>query len=481
MKIVHIAAELSPPAKVGGLGDVLHGLCRALLAKKHSVEIILPKYDILDLNQVQNLEILDKNFEVLFGDISYENTIWRGKVDSIPVFLIEPNYPCSFFNRKTIYGCEDDPLRFAYFSHAALDFLSKSSSPPDIIHIHDWHTALIAPLLKNIYSDRLNASVVLTIHNLAYQGHSGKEILDHVGLKKNVAEKLQEAPHSKTYNLLKGGIFFADHVTTVSPNYAKELLETSLGGKLTPLLQKRKKTFSGVLNGIDFGYWDPTNDPCLPTHYSRKDFSKGKARLKKHLRERLSLSDEERPLVSAITRLVYQKGTDLIKAGILRTLENGGQFVLLGSALDEKTLETFQNLKKNYANSSHIHLELTFNEELSHLVFAASDLFLVPSLFEPCGLTQMIAMHYGTVPLVRKTGGLADTVFEGQNGFLFGPPTSEAIGEAIERALTLWREEPETWKQLIESGMSEDFSWEKPSEAYLAIYKSLTKICNNSV
>lgn len=471
MKIVHIASELAPFAKIGGLGDVLHGLCRALLAKKHQVEVILPKYDVLNLEHVKDLEIIDNRFDVPFGNGSFENTVWRCIVDSIPVILIEPHHPLSLFNRETIYGCQDDPFRFAYFSCAALEFLVKTSRSPDIIHAHDWHTALAAPLIKSNYQAKgLHSPCLFTIHNLAYQGHCGKDVVEETGLKKEIIEKLQDSPHC--YNLLKGGILFADHVTTVSPNYAREILETPLGGALTPLLQRRKHAFSGILNGIDFDYWNPKTDRFLPSRYSSKDVIEGKARLKTYLQEHLSLTNEHAPLVCAITRLVPQKGPDLIKAGLLRTLENGGQFVLLGSAHDEKTQTAFYNLKRAFAGSRHVHLELNYNEELAHLIFAASDLFLMPSLFEPCGLTQLIAMRYGTVPLVRKTGGLSDTVFEEQNGFLFEPPTEEAIGQTVDRALAVWQK-PGAWKRLIEKGISGDYSWEKPSEAYLTLYKSL--------
>jgi len=460
MEIVHIAAELAPIAKVGGLGDVLHGLCRALLQQKHQVKIILPKYDTLDLDQVEHLEILTQDFPTRFDGVVYSNKLWKGVVDGIPVLFIESRHPKRLFDRENIYGYDDDLTRFCYFCLAALAVLQKN--PCDVIHIHDWHTALIAGLVKEVYP-QIEAKVVFTIHNLAYQGLCRGEDLDKVGWK---SPQLKE---SGVYNLLKGGIVFADHVTTVSPNYAQEILNSELGGNLQTTLKQHSRKFSGVLNGIDYRYWDPEKDPLLPYHYSSANVQ-NKKEIKKELRKRLSLTEEDCPLVGTVTRLVPQKGPELIKASLLRTLEWGGQFILLGSALDERTYHHFSNLKRKLAGSPHVHLELTYNEELSHLFYAGADLFLVPSLFEPCGLTQMIAMRYGTLPLVRKTGGLADTVFEEKNGFLFGPPTAEAIHTSLDKALETWYHKPKLWRQFIQNCMRSDFSWNHPAEEYLKIY-----------
>ncbi len=435
MKIVHLASELAPVAKVGGLGDVLQGLSRALLAKGHQVEVILPKYDTLDLSLLPR---------------------------EIPVKLIES----PFFERGVIYGCEDDSARFTFFCRAALDYLQKSGRCPDVIHLHDWHTAVAAPLLKEQYPE-LIAQCIFTIHNLAYQGECEESVLDQLGWKSDIIKE------GATYNLMKGGILYADHVTTVSPNYAHEILTTNQGGTLQAVLQAHQNKFSGVLNGIDYEYWNPATDPHLPAPFSLKKLA-GKKLAKQELRKRLSLAEEARPLVVAITRLVPQKGPELIKAALLKTLELGGQFILLGSALDEKTHKEFEALKVEHTDSPHVHLELTYNEKLSHLVFGGGDLFLVPSLFEPCGLTQMIAMHYGNVPLVRATGGLVDTVFDGVNGFSFGPPTTEAICETLERALPLWN--TPKWNALIESGMEVDHSWDRPAEEYLKIYNAKARV-----
>jgi starch synthase len=461
VEIVHVAAELAPIAKVGGLGDVVHGLCRALVDKKQRVTIILPKYDILDLNGVERLEVFATNHTTRFGGVNYTNTLWRGTVDGMAVIFIESHDLNRFFDRGIIYGCDDDVARFSYFCLTALGFIQKF--PCDVIHIHDWHTAMIAGLARELYP-AIQAKIVFTIHNLAYQGLCRGEDLEKVGWKN---AQLKE---SGVYNLLKGGIIFSDHVTTVSPNYAREILTTELGGSLQTTLQQHHKKFRGILNGIDYSYWSPATDPLLPLHYSIHALE-NKGKLKAELKKRLSLSDEKCPLVGAVTRLVHQKGPELIKASLLRTLEWGGQFVLLGSTPDERTHTHFYNLKRKLAPSAHVHLELSYNEELSHLLYAGADLFLIPSIFEPCGLTQQIAMRYGTVPLARETGGLVDTVCDGKNGFMFGPPTAEAIDGALDRAFETWYHKPAVWKELIKAGMEGDYSWDKPAEEYLQIYQ----------
>ncbi|MFC2049069.1 glycogen synthase [Chlamydiota bacterium] len=462
MEIIHVAAELAPVAKVGGLGDVLHGLCRALIDKGNRVTILLPKYDTLDLKGVKDLKVLETTQEVRFAGVVCTNTLWHGTVDSIPVVFIESHDPKEFFDRGKVYGCPDDVDRFNYFCLSALEYIRKKEC--HVVHLHDWHTAALAGLIKERHPE-ITAKVVLTLHNLAYQGQCGAADLERMGWK---SELLRAGDH---YNLLKGGIIFADKITTVSPTYAREILTPEMGCSLQMTLRAHHHKLSGILNGIDYTYWNPKTDPLLPHHYSAHALEH-KERVKQELRKRLSLADEKCPLVCAVTRLVPQKGPELIKSALLRTLELGGQFILLGSTGDEKTHTQFYNLKRKLAGSSHVHLELTFNEELSHLVFAGGDLFLIPSLFEPCGLTQQIAMRYGTVPLARSCGGLVDTVFEGKNGFLFGPPTSEALRETLDRALETWEHKPEMWHRLIEAGMSTDFSWEKPAEKYLSLYQS---------
>ncbi|MFZ0564842.1 MAG: glycogen synthase [Chlamydiales bacterium] len=471
MKIVHLASELAPIAKVGGLADAVYGLCKSLIAKKQEIEVILPKYDILNLDPIDNLQIIQKNFPSIFKGQKTLNTIWKGCVDKIPVLFIESNDPAGLFNRSTVYGCKDDPLRFLYFCCTALDFLMKRGAPPDLVHLHDWHTASAAFLLK-----RESIPTVFTIHNLAYQGHCSLETFEKVGWKTEEINEFKDTEYPDTYSLLKAGILFADHITTVSPSYAKEIFKTN---PLQEILKTHQKKLTGILNGIDFTYWNPKTDSLLPFHFHLQQltqnppFLKGKEKVKNYLRKRFNLRESQSTVVSSITRLVPQKGPKLIQAALSHTLKKGGQFILLGSTFDEEMRTVFTHLKQKLAHNRNVHMELTYNEELAHLVYAGSDLFVAPSLFEPCGLTPLIAMRYGTVPLVRQTGGMKDTVFEGKNGFSFITPTPAAIHKALNRALACWASHPKRWRALMKKGMEEDFSWSKSADAYLKIYRNL--------
>lgn len=496
MHIIHIASELAPIAKVGGLADVLLGLSRELSWKGHDVDIIIPKYDCMDTEGIRDLIIHNDHLPIYFKGYEYRNTIWKGWVENLKVYFIEPQHPSHFFHRGCFYGCEDDTERYLYFSLASLEFMFKEGLHPDIIHLHDWQTAIIGPLYYEIYQNLgfKKPKIVFTIHNIEYQGRCSMADLDSVGLKgKNylVPDKLQDNQYKDAINLLKGGIIYSDFITTVSPNYANEVL-TPLGGRgLEKTLIKYKNKFKGILNGIDYSYWNPEIDRYLPAHFSPRELPANrkdrntldkKAYIKNLLRERLCLSEEHRPILGCIARLVPQKGIDLIKHALFHTLEKGGQFLLLGSSPIPSISADFQALKSKFQDHPQVHLILHHHEELAHMIYAASDMFIVPSLFEPCGLTQMIALKYGAVPIVRKTGGLADTIFdvdysqkpfEETNGYVFDYPDAKGVESALDRAFDCWFHNQDRWRKLMINGMKIDFSWNKPSGEYLEIYKSL--------
>lgn len=478
MNIVHIAAELAPVAKVGGLGDVLFGLCAALCDHTHKVEVCIPKYDCLDLSEVHNLTLIENDFPSFFNGTWHKNRVWQGTVESFDVLFFESLDSHNFFNRKTIYGCVDDSDRFLYFNRLVLEYLYKRDSLPHILHIHDWHAAAI-PLLQKMLFPQPLPKTVLTIHNLAYQGITPAASLKKAGIPEAFFQSQKE---KEFYNLLKEGIEHSDWITTVSPTYADEIL-TPIGGKgLHDVLNKHKNKFSGILNGIDEKFWNPQTDSSLPYRYSIKDIVnhtpliENKRKAKQSLLKMFSLSESDKPLIGCVTRLVAQKGPDLIQQAIYWSLEHNVPFVLLGSTSEPDIWEQFLQIKKETDKSPTVHIELTHNEKLSHLVFAASDILLVPSIFEPCGLTQMIALRYGSLPLVRKTGGLADTVFEGENGFVFLDPTSSALEDTLERALQTWKNHPEQWHTLMKKGMTSDFSWKKPAKEYFDLYQNLLTI-----
>ncbi len=486
MEIVHLTTEIAPFAKVGGLADVIYGLSHAQVKNQDHVEVILPKYEKLNLSLIEPYEVIVHDLMVLYAEKEHHCTVWQGKMHGILVTLIESHDATGFFEREHIYGYPDDTSRFTYFSVACMEILKMREKKPDIIHIHDWPTALVAPLVKKaLFPSR----VVFTIHNLAYQGICDEKTFNQTGLDAKsylTPDLLQDVQYPHLLNLLKGALVYADAVTTVSPTYAKEILSFSLGGLMHKVLQKYEKKIVGILNGIDFQFWNPSQDLHLPHSYSHEEiqnsvpFLQNKLKNKEHLRRTLGLNENSpSPLVAVIARLCPQKGPDLIQHAIHTTLKMGGQFVLIGTTTDPETHDSFYALKCELAPSCQVHIELSYNESLAHLLFAAADLFLVPSLFEPCGLTQMIAMRYGTLPLVRETGGLVDTVFDidnaelpekKRNGFSFLPYSAEGIERCLERAFALFRSDPLKWRNMMEVGMKTDFSWEAPAKTYHDLY-----------
>ncbi|KAL1147263.1 hypothetical protein V6Z11_A10G042900 [Gossypium hirsutum] len=489
--IVHIAAEMAPVAKVGGLGDVVTGLGKTLQKKGHLVEIILPKYDCMQYDGIHDLRALDVTVESYFDGKLFQNKIWVGTVEGLPVYFIEPHHPNKFFWRGQYYGEHDDFKRFSFFSRAALEFLLQAGKKPDIIHCHDWQTAFVAPLYWDLYAPKgLNsARICFTCHNFEYQGTASASELASCGLdaqELNRPDRMQDNTARDSVNPVKGAIVFSNIVTTVSPTYAQEV-RTAEGGKgLHSTLNSHSRKFMGILNGIDTDAWNPATDNFLKVQYSANDMQ-GKAENKAAMRRNLGLSsaDDQRPLVGCITRLVPQKGVHLIKHAIYRTLEMGGQFVLLGSSPVPHIQREFEGIANQFQNHEHIRLILKYDESLSHAIYAASDMFIIPSIFEPCGLTQMIAMRYGSVPIARKTGGLNDSVFDVneetiphqiRNGFTFTTPDEQGINGAVERAFNFYKNNKESWKQLVQKNMNIDFSWDSSASRYEELYaKSISR------
>ncbi|KAH9325755.1 hypothetical protein KI387_005933, partial [Taxus chinensis] len=373
MHIVHVAVEMAPIAKVGGLGDVVTSLSRAVQDFGHSVEIICPKYDCLNYNHVRDLQFRQEFF---LGGTQIK--VWHGKVEGLSVNFIDPNN--GMFRVGCIYGHKDDGKRFEFFCHAALEFLLRSGAHPDIIHCHDWSSAPVAWLFQDNYKHHAlaNSRIVYTIHNLDFGTTVIAKAMAH-----------------------------AHKATTVSYTYAHEV-----SGH--PAIAPNRYKFHGILNGIDPDIWDPLNDPYIPMAYSKENVVEGKLAAKEEIQRKLGLKQVDRPLVGIITRLTAQKGVHLIKHAIWRTLNRNGQVVLLGSAPDPSIQKEFNNIANHLHNTNGdmAQLCLTYNEPLSHLIYAGADFILVPSMFEPCGLTQLTAMRYGSIPVVRKTGGLNDTVFD---------------------------------------------------------------------
>ena len=485
MFIVMIAPECSPVAKVGGLADVVFGLSRELELRGHAVEIILPKYDCMRHDQVWGLTVAHQDLWVPWYGGAIHCTVWFGFVHGRKCFFIEPHSQDNFFNRGSCYGHRDDPMRFAFFSKAAMEFLLKSNKRPDVIHTHDWQTALVPVLLYEIYAKAGMPCqrVVHTIHNFKHQGIVGGEILTATGLCRPEyyfrRERLGDDFNSTALNLTKGAVLYSNFVTTVSPRHACEARFTEQGFGMEGPLSYQHSKFGGVLNGVDYDVWNPQTDRFIPGHYDAND-PQAKYRNKEALRDRLWLRKDYKPIISFVGRLDPQKGVHLIRHAMFHALGNGAQFVLLGESPDSGIRDHFWQLKQHLNDHPDCHLELRFDEELSHLIYAGSDMVIVPSLFEPCGLTQMIGLRYGAVPIVRAIGGLADTVHDRdfsyrpwweRNGYVFDHADYEGVMSAMNRAIGLWYNYPSEWRNLMQQGMRYDYSWNYPGHHYVNIYE----------
>ncbi|SDW84635.1 glycogen synthase [Thiocapsa roseopersicina] len=482
--IVHITPELASVAKVGGLADVVFGLSRELAIRGNHVEIILPMYATLRHDQIFEMHEVYKDLWVPWYDGAIHCTVFFGFVHGRKCFFIEPHSPENFFNRGSIYGFKDDVLRYAFFSRAAMEFLWKAGKHPDVIHVHDWQTALVPVFLYEFYQPlgMTHPRVCLTIHNFAHQGVTGVEILHATGLHRPERffnqDRMADNTYPKALNLLKAGIVYSNFITTVSPRYAFETKDQGQGFGLEPTLHTHQMKYGGVVNGIDYDIWNPEVDHQIPVRYSVESID-GKYDNKRALRHRLMLADNEKPIVAFIGRLDPQKGLDLVRHAIFYTLERGAQFVLLGSSPDERINGDFWGLKRMLNDSPDCHLEIGFDEDLSHLIYAGADMMLVPSRFEPCGLTQLIALRYGTVPVVREVGGLADTVFDKdyshrplheRNGYVFRDFDNAGLESALGRAIACYHNHPEHFRDLMKNGMRSDYSWNTPGQDYLNIY-----------
>ncbi|MDA8382960.1 MAG: glycogen synthase [Betaproteobacteria bacterium] len=485
MFVVMIASELAPVAKVGGLADVVYGLSRELEIRGHAVEIILPKYDCMHYGEIWGLTMTYQDLWVPWYGGSVHCSVWFGFVHGRKCFFIEPHSQDNFFNRGAFYGFKDEALRFAFFSKAALEFLLKSGKRPDIIHVHDWQTALVPVLLYEIYKfngmDRQR--VCFTIHNFKHQGVTGTDLLNAVGLGGRPhhfldGTRLRDDAHPGAINLMKGGIVYSNFITTVSPHYAWEVLHTGENQGLGHVLHSHRAKFGGILNGLDYDTWNPELDRYIPFHYGPATTDQ-KYRNKAALRERLWLRTDYKPIIAYVGRLDAQKGVHLIRHAIFYALAHGAQFVLLGASPDPGINQSFWALKNQLNNNPDCHLEIGYNEGLAHLIYAGSDMIILPSNFEPCGLTQLIGLKYGTVPIVRGVGGLADTVFdrdysgrpaEERNGYVFHDSDGRGIESALQRAIGLWYAYPAEFRHLMLAGMRQDYSWNHSGQHYLNVY-----------
>jgi starch synthase len=481
MYIVEVAAECAPFAKVGGLADVVFGLSRELAIRGNHVEIFVPKYDCIRYDMIYDLHPVYNDLWVPWAGENIHCTVWFGFVQGRKVYLIDPHSREHFFCRHMVYGCTDDVMRFAFFCKAILEYLLKSGKNPEIIHCHDWQAGLLPVLLSEMYKEQglTKSRVQFTIHNFRHQGPFGRDVLAASGLNRPdyyySPDRLQDEQFSHLCNCVKGGIVYSSFVNTVSPHHAWEARFTEQGHGLSNLLHRFHSRFGGILNGIDYNVWNPEVDSYISSKYSVNTLQ-DKYKNKDALRDRFWLYKSSKPIIAYVGRLDEQKGPDLIYHSVKFAVSRGAQFVLLGVGSDQSNDSRFRELKSQFNNCPDCHIEIGFNEELSHLIYAGADMVVIPSAFEPCGLIQMIALKYGTIPVVRAVGGLASTVFDRdhstvpwweRNGYVFNNFDKGALESALVRAIGLYYSYPGYFRQLMINGMRYDYSWNNPGNHYV--------------
>ncbi|CAN1185676.1 Probable starch synthase 4, chloroplastic/amyloplastic [Linum perenne] len=490
MHVIHVTAELAPIAKVGGLGDVVTGLARACLSRGHTVNVMLPFYECIQRQQISDLDSLTTYHSYLDGEW-IQVIAYRGVVSGIPVILIEPAN--QFFKGKQVYGGSYNELEaYLFFSRACLEWMQVTGTQPDIIHVHEWHTGALPLLYWDMYHH-------LSLKHWFNIDHEDQEQISKCGLDGPAYATVDKAIDDRTIghnperlSLLKGGIVYSNAVVTVSPTYLKETL---CSGWLASTLIKARVKYFGILNGIDAAIWNPATDVFLPSRFNAQNVE-GKKLCKYYVQRGLGLVSEntvlmneertdagpEVPLVVCITRLVPQKGLHLVKHAIKRIEELGGQMIVLGKASDSRVENEFKDLADLHNQGSSIRILLLYSEELSHMLYAAADMVLVPSIYEPCGLSQMLGMRYGAVPIVRKTGGLADTVFDvddqsnhemAANGFVFEGIDERSLDGALDRAFSYYQQKPDEWSGIVKRVMEVDNTWNNTAGKYIDVYNSV--------
>lgn len=480
LNICLASSELTPLAKTGGLADVNAALAAYLYDKGHDVRVLIPFYssmrrDGLKIRPVARLQ----NLSIAIGprDFQYSIDVTTVPAGKLPVYLLR----CpELYDRPGLYtDGNDEHLRFIVLSRVAIEICQRQRFAPDIFHCHDWHTALIPLFLRAVYAwDELFADTrsVMTIHNIGYQGVFGADILGDLGIANNEHLLHQDDLAAGRINFLKSGLLLADKLTTVSPSYAEEIQGPDYGWGLDDILRDRSDDLVGILNGVDYGEWNPKTDPLIPQNYTSENLD-GKAFCKQVLMSEMGLvGDSDQPLIGIVSRLVEQKGIDLMER-VLPTLLARRKFSLavLGSG-EQRFEDFFESLQKSAR--TRVSFYRGYSNKLAHLIEAGSDMFLMPSIYEPCGLNQMYSLKYGTIPIVRETGGLADSVQQidekkrSGTGVVFRDYDETGLAWAISRALELF-DNKQLWKKIMRNGMAKDFSWDQQGDEYLTLFRSL--------
>lgn len=475
MKIMYVASEVAPFAKTGGLGDVAGSLPKALAAQGHEVSVFCPLYSAIGPQWREKMVYL-KNAYVQLGWRNQYCGVFRYRADDVDYYFIDNEY---YFARTQIYGEYDDAERFAFFSKAVLEILPDLELHPDVINCNDWQTALVPVYYNLMFAGRAfyeNIKTVFTIHNIQYQGRYGREILEYVLGIDDAHYRSGFMAMDGDVNLMKSAIVASNAITTVSPTYAEEIQTPYYGHGLDSILRANAFKLHGIINGIDQEIFDPAKDPLIFKNYTPRSL-KGKLVNKKELLTLCGLEgDEETPVIGMVSRFAGHKGFDLIEAVLDDILQDDIRLIVLGKG-EWRFEQMFLEAKRRYPDK--ISASILFSSDLANKIYAGADMFLMPSRSEPCGLAQMIALRYGTIPIVRETGGLRDTVtpfvdYLGTgNGFTFHSYNAHDMLHVIREACEVFRYNKTAWKNLVVNGMKSDFSWKTSAEKYIEIYQSL--------
>ncbi len=481
-KVLFVAAEAVPFAKTGGLGDVIGSLPKELRQKGLDVRVILPKYQDIPAS-FQDQMTLKAEFTVPVGWRQQYCGIHMLEHQGITFYFVDNEY---YFKRHGFYGYGDDAERFAFFSRAVLEGLDKIDFMPEVLHCHDWHAAVVPVLLKANYADRpeyQSVKTVFTVHNLRYQGVFPQVVMaDILGLEWQYFQP-DGLEFFDAVNYMKGGLAYADRITTVSRTYAQEIQDPFYGEQLDGLLRKRREDLSGITNGIDYDDYNPAVDKALFVNFDVSCIEKRQEN-KTRLQQQLKLPVKDVPLIAVVSRLVGPKGMDLVEYALNDMVKHlrqtgqekyGVQFVVVGTG-EARYENFFKYLAWQFPGK--LSANIIFDDRLARQVYAGADLFLMPSLYEPCGIGQLIAMRYGCLPIVRETGGLKDTVTSYNShtgegtGFSFANYNAHELMETMERALALYEDRP-TWEKIIKNAMRRNFSWQESARQYQEVYEEI--------
>lgn len=479
MKIVSVASEAIPFAKTGGLGDVAGTLPLELQKLGHEVSVFLPRYKSIDPEKWGLKPVIDRMEIQLGGDKQTGRILRYDHPSGVQFYFVDQP---EFFSRPEFYGTllgdyPDNDRRFVFFQRAVLETLRSLNLRPHIIHCHDWQTGLIPAYIKTIYAkDFDKTKTVFTIHNLAYQGNFPPDSLPMTGLSWDQF-KMEKLEFYGKVSFIKGGIVYSDLVTTVSPSYAEQIQTKEFGCGLEGVLAARALNIFGVTNGIDYKEWNPETDKDIASHYGAATLSKKQGNKHELQKENAFKVDSDIPVFGIVSRLVDQKGMDILIPVLQEIREWDIQFVLLGTG-EDKYHQIFREIAKK--TKGHFGIHILFDPKMAKRIYAGADMILVPSHYEPCGLAQMIALRYGTIPVVRATGGLADTVEEfdlktGQgNGFRFDDYSPEAFLTALKNAIKIFKEK-KSWETLMKNALASDYSWTHSAKRFVELFEEVQK------